>query len=254
MEKKRVKFINLKLFQITIIIYAILYTSIYSFDHSHNGYDLILKKYVKNGLVNYKGIKSEEAKLDTYLKELSSVTNNEYQKFNREEKLAFFINAYNAFTIKLILDNYPLKSIRSIGYLPGAAWRTEFFILLEKKRTLDWIEHSNLRVDFNEPRIHFAIVCASKGCPILNSEAFIPTKLDSQLQSSLSQFLSDSVKNRYDEKSNTLYLSKIFDWFKEDFTKKTTIIDFINIYTKKNIPQNAKIEYTEYDWNLNELQ
>ena len=225
---------------------------VFSFDHNHSNFDILLKKYVKNGMVDYKGIKTEEEKLNLYLNDLSLVSLKEYSSFSKEEKLSFLINAYNAFTIKLILDNYPLTSIRKIGFLPGAAWKTDFFSLLGEKRNLDWIEHSKLRVDFEEPKIHFAIVCASIGCPPLASIAYIPKTLNSQLQSSMEIFLADKSKNKYDSSINTLFVSKIFDWFSGDFTKNSSLISFIKSGMKIEIPEDAKIKYTDYNWNLNE--
>lgn len=237
---------------LVIYLSLILSSGIFSFEHSHSIFDNLLKKYVSNGKVDYKGFKSEEAIFNKYLDELSSVNVSEFNNFSKNEKLSFFINAYNAFTIKLILDNYPIKSIRNIGILPGAPWKKDFFSLLGEKRNLDWIEHSKLRVDFQEPRIHFAIVCASIGCPHLIPEAYASKSLNNQLQKSMESFLSDKTKNRYDNKTNTLYISKIFDWFQKDFTVNSSLVQFIKIGMKEEIPENARIIYTDYDWNLNE--
>lgn len=245
------KSIKINYYKFSIFLSFIFSVSLFSFDHSHSQFNALLNKFVSNGRVNYKGIKSEEEILNKYLSALSSVTLAEYNSFSEPEKISFLINSYNAFTIRLIMDHYPLKSIRNIGFLPGAAWKKDFFTLLGTKRNLDWIEHSKLRVDFSEPRIHFAIVCASIGCPILQSEVYIPGKLDNQLRKSMESFLNDKDKNRYDTKTNTLYISKIFDWFKEDFTKKSTLIEFVKSGMKIDIPENASIRYTDYDWNLN---
>jgi hypothetical protein len=246
-----------KLYLLTILLAIILSGNLFplfSFDHNHTNFDILLKKYVKNGMVDYRGIKKEDDKFSTYLIDLSSVTSKDYAAFSKEEKLSFLINAYNAFTIRLILDNYPLSSIRKIGFLPGAAWKQEFFTLLGEKRNLDWVEHSKLRVDFDEPRIHFAIVCASIGCPPLISSAYNPKSLNLQLQSSMEFFLNDKNKNRYEISSNTLYLSKIFDWFSKDFTKNSTLISFVKSGMKVEIPEDANIKYTDYNWNLNEIK
>ena len=248
--KLKNKFFLLKLI-VTLTLSGFIFP-VFSFDHNHSNFDILLKKYVKNGMVDYKGIKTEEEKLNLYLNELSLVSLKEYSSFSKEEKISFLINAYNAFTIKLILDNYPLTSIRKIGFLPGAAWKTDFFSLLGEKRNLDWIEHSKLRVDFEEPKIHFAIVCASIGCPPLASTAYIPKTLNSQLQSSMEIFLADKSKNKYDSSINTLFVSKIFDWFSGDFTKNSSLISFIKSGMKIEIPEDAKIKYTDYNWNLNE--
>lgn len=223
-----------------------------AFDHNHTKWDGLLKKHVSAGLVSYKGFNKDKLELQSYLEALSEVTESEYSKFSKEQKLSFLINAYNAFTVQLILDHYPLTSIRKIGIFPGAAWRKEFFNLLGKKRNLDWIEHSKLRIDFEEPRIHFAIVCASIGCPVLISESYTPGKLNTQLQTVMNGFLQDKSRNYFDSSKQILYLSSIFNWFQKDFTKKGSLVDFVNGSMNQEIPSGVKIEYLDYNWNLNE--
>lgn len=231
------------------------------FDHKHLVWDSLLKKYVKNGLVSYKGIQSEEGSFRQYLDNLSKVSETQYQGFTEKEKQSFLINAYNAFTIKLVLDHYPVESITEIGspfskinLARGIPWKKEFFSLLGKSRHLDWIEHEKLRKDFNEPRIHFAIVCASIGCPQLLSEAYTASALEKQLQAAKLGFLKNPKKNSYDKTTNTLYLSKIFSWFQTDFTKKTTLIQYVQEGFDEAIKPDAKIVYNEYSWDLNELK
>ncbi|MCB1176785.1 MAG: DUF547 domain-containing protein [Leptospiraceae bacterium] len=235
-----------------LLLLLIIPNILLSFDHNHTAFDGILKKYVRNGKVNYKGIKKVENSFNSYLNSLSAVSQSQYNGFNKNQKLSFLINAYNAFTIKLILDNYPLKSIKSIGFLPGAAWKKEFFKLLGQERNLDWIEHQQLRVKFNEPRIHFAIVCASIGCPPLISEAFTPEKLETQLEANTEKFLKDKSKNKYDPSKKILYISPIFKWFKKDFEKNGSVISFVKKFMGVDIPEKSEIEYTYYNWNLNE--
>ncbi|XDD48312.1 DUF547 domain-containing protein [Leptospira sp. WS39.C2] len=232
-----------------------------TFDHKHSVWDSLLKKHVKNGFVSYKGFISDASLLNGYLDNLTKVTDNQYQTFSEKEKLSFLINAYNAFTVKLILDHYPVESITDIGspiskinLARGIPWKKEFFSLLGKSRHLDWIEHEKLRKDFAEPRIHFAIVCASIGCPILQSEAYTPNLLEKQLQTAKLVFLKNPKKNSYDKNSNTLYLSKIFNWFQPDFTKKTSLIQFVQDGFEDTIKPDAKIIYNEYNWDLNELK
>ncbi|TGL20828.1 DUF547 domain-containing protein [Leptospira yanagawae] len=232
-----------------------------SFDHKHNVWDSLLKKHVKNGLVTYKGLNSEVTILNGYLNQLTKVSDAEYQSFTEKEKMSFLINAYNAFTVKLILDHYPVESITDIGspfskinLARGIPWKKEFFQLLGKSRHLDWIEHEKLRKEFNEPRIHFAIVCASIGCPILQSEAYTSTNLEKQLQTAKLVFLKNPKKNSYDKNTNTLYLSKIFNWFQPDFTKKSSLIQFVQDGFDETIKPDAKIIYNEYNWDLNELK
>ncbi|MCX8000624.1 MAG: DUF547 domain-containing protein, partial [Leptospiraceae bacterium] len=213
-----------------------------SFDHTHKEWDKLLKLYVSNGRVNYKKWKNEQTELKKYLESLSRVTLEEYKKFTTPQKLAFLINAYNAFTIQLILENYPVSGIRKIGGWFQSPWKIKFFELLGEKQNLDWIEHSKLRVEFNEPRIHFAIVCASIGCPILQSEAYSSDKLDLQLEKATQEFLKDKSKNYYDSSQKILYLSPIFKWFRSDFERKGSIIQFLKPYFLGELSENTKIE------------
>lgn len=254
------KFFNWRTFSL-FFIFSLCTTAITSqgIDHNHKVFDGLLKKYVSNGLVSYQGFASEESSFKAYLDSLSNVTESEFNSFSEKEKLSFYINAYNAFTIQLILDHYPIASITDIGspistlnLVRGTPWKKDFFTLLGKKRTLDWIEHQKLRKDFAEPRIHFAIVCASIGCPHLVPYAYTPKDLENQLQSAKLNFLKNPKKNYYDSKKNILYLSQIFNWFQGDFTKKGTLIDFVQEGFSESIDPKAEIKYLDYSWSLNE--
>lgn len=229
------------------------------FDHTYSSWNRLLNESVSEGLVDYKGFQKQEKDFNAFLSSLTQVSLAEYSSFKNAEKLAFLINSYNAFTIRLILDHYPIKSITEIGgpfakinLARGAPWKKEFFELLGQKRHLDWIEHEKLRKDFKEPRMHFAIVCASIGCPELANEAYRPDKLEEQLKAAKTKFLKVSSKNRYDSKANVLYLSPIFDWFKADFIKDSTLIEFVQDTFPEKIKPDALIEYTDYSWKLNE--
>ena len=232
------------------------------FDHQHTAWNTILARYVREGVVDYADLKrSGLPSLDGYLRSLESVCRGHYDAWTREQKLAFWINAYNAYTVKLILNHYPLKSIRSIGLLPGAAFRESFIPLRSlrgKVLSLNDIEHDILRKEFREPRIHFAIVCASKSCPELRSEAYRATTLDSQLTQAARRFVSDTSKNRFDAASRTLRLSSIFDWFREDFERSSqTLPAFVARYaepatsTALSSGGNVRVEFLDYDWSLN---
>lgn len=224
---------------------------------------MILKKNMrKNGkqnLVNYRGVKKEKNLLVKYLGSLTAVSKKEYNAFSKNEKLAFLINAYNAFTVKLIVDNFPLESIKKLGSLFTSPWKKKFFILLEEERSLDGIEHDMIRKNFNEPRIHFAVNCASIGCPNLYPEAFYPTSLNSQLEKATFSFITDRKKNRWNLKKQTLNLSKIFKWYKGDFKKKFgSVPNFLATYFTQDISEqqliknkSTRIDYMDYDWNLN---
>jgi len=210
----------------------------------HAKWDALLHRNVsKNGNVNYKGFQRDSKELQSYLSELAS--NVPTKSWSKNATLAYWINAYNAFTVKLIIDNYPTKSIKDIN----APWGKKFFSLGAKKYSLEVIEHDILR-KMGEPRIHFAINCASFSCPNLLNEAYTESKLDKQLAAAAQGFINDRSKNSLT--ANKLEISKIFDWFAADFKKNGTVIDFLNQYSKVKINSNAKVYYKEYNWSLNE--
>ncbi|MEW6364749.1 MAG: DUF547 domain-containing protein [Acidobacteriota bacterium] len=184
----------------------------------------------------------------------------DYEKWSREQKLAFWINAYNASTLQLMLDHYPVHSIQSIGMLPGAAFQTSFIelpALRSEMMSLNDIEHEILRKTFREPRIHFAIVCASRGCPRLRLEAYRAADLDRQLDDAARSFIRDIGRNRLDQTTRTLYLSSIFKRSREDFEAAAgTIPAFVARYADPAVASavhagNINIEFLDYDWSLN---
>jgi hypothetical protein len=213
----------------------------------HQLWDELLQKHVSDdGNVNYQSFKTEHKKLLGYIKVLGLFHSNDiFQTISREEKLAFWINAYNALTVDLIIRNYPVKSIKDINN----PWKQRLWEFGKNNYNLDEIEHDILR-KMNEPRIHFAIVCASYSCPKLQNEAFTAEKLDTQLTKATKEFLADANRNEISE--NSITISKIFDWFSKDFTKNGSLIDFLNLYTKVNISPNAKKRYKDYNWALND--
>ena len=248
-----------------------------AFDQTHAAWDALLKRHVavaQSGVssrVDYTGFLADQSALQAYLGALSSVTPTEFRDWTREQKLAFLVNAYNAFTIKLILTRYPdLKSIKDLGSILKSPWKKEFFTLLGAERSLDDLEHGLIRAPgvFDEPRIHFAVNCASIGCPMLRDEAYIAERLDAQLDDAARRFLSDRSRNRYDSASATLEVSRIFDWYKADFEKGsrgiTSVSHFLARYAdfladgaspRAAIRQaQAQIRYLEYDWALNEAR
>jgi hypothetical protein len=213
---------------------------------NHSVWNTLLKTNVSAaGNVNYKGIQKSEAKLDTYLNKLSSTTIDE-NIWSNNEQLAFWINAYNAFTVKLILNNYPTKSINDIG----SPWDKKFFKIGGEKMNLNHIEHKILRVKFNEPRIHFAIVCASYSCPKLSNVAFTEKNVQAQLATLTKGFVNDPKRNKIT--TDKIQISELFNWFKGDFTKKGSLIEFLNQYSTVKINAKAKVSHLPYNWNLNE--
>ncbi len=207
--------------QIFAIFTIFLATNAWGFDHSHKIFDQLLKNHVvvKDGqsMVSYQTILKNN-KLDKYLKELSSLSRKEFDNFSSNEQLALLINTYNAFTIKLVLDHYPVKSIKDIGSFFSTPWKKKFVSFLGEKTNLDNIENILIRAQFKEPRIHFAINCASVGCPSLMNTAFIASRLEDQLDNSAKLFFTNHKKNHIN--GNTLFLSKILKWYVEDFKIK----------------------------------
>lgn len=208
--------------------------------------ELLQNNVSSNGNVNYNSFKTEHKKLLGYIYLLNLVQQkNILQTFSKEEKLVYWINTYNAMTIDLILRHYPVKSIKDIK----DPWQQRYWKLGEKWYNLDDIEHQILR-KMNEPRIHFAIVCASVSCPKLANEAYTTEKLEQQLTHATKDFLNDTSKNSINE--DNLELSKIFKWFSSDFTKNGTLIDFLNLYSPIEISSKASKSFKDYNWDLND--
>ncbi len=202
-------------------------------------WDIMLNKYVsKDGNVNYNDWKKEHNELKKYIKTLEE--NFPKNSWKTNDKLAYWINTYNAITINLILDNFPIKSIKEIKNRWGKK-------LYKNKYSLGDIEHKILR-KMNEPRIHFAINCASKSCPKLLNESYNGRKLEKQLVEVTKAFLCNPKKNIL--KNNQVYLSRIFLWFSKDFGTKKEKINFISKYSGIELI-NPKFKYLEYDWSLN---
>ena len=212
-------------------------------EFTHEILDLLLRKYVSaTGFVDYAGFKSEEAKLDEYLDLLSKNTPMDY--WTRKAEMAYWINAYNAFTIKLILNNYPVKSIMDLDN--GKTWDVKWIKLGSKKYSLNQIEHEILRPKFQDARIHFAVNCAAKSCPPLLNGAWTELNLESNLESTTRKFINNPAYNTIEDKQITL--SKIFDWYRGDFGD---LRSYINTYTVQELGSKVKVKFHSYDWALN---
>ncbi|MBT4679138.1 MAG: DUF547 domain-containing protein [Flavobacterium sp.] len=211
-------------------------------------FDSLLQKNVdKTGRVDYQSLKNNETLLDNYL---AYIQNNEPTKeWSSNKKKAFWINTYNAYTIKIILNNYPLKSIRDIKIDGKTAWKIPFVKIGQKRYTLDQIEHKILRKKFNDPRIHVGINCASVSCPRLWNFAFTEDNIASSLDNLMKVFINDTTRNKISK--NNVALSEIFNWFSKDFIKNGTIINYLNTYAAIKISEKASIKYLTYDWSLN---
>jgi hypothetical protein len=190
--------------------------------------------------------------LNDYLAVLSA--NHPQPSWDKNDQLAFWINAYNAFTVKLIVKNYPVKSIKELGgaiYKVNTPWDIKFITIGDQVYDLNNIEHGIIRKDFAEPRIHFAVNCASVSCPPLRNEAYVGSKLDAQLNDQATKFINDGKNNIITNKEASL--SKLFTWFQGDFeVYGASVRDFINKYAKTKITKKTKISFLDYDWNLNE--
>ncbi len=199
----------------------------WALDHTHKAFDSLLQKHVvvqqggKVSQVRYSEFAKDRATLKGYLDELSAVKKAEFDGYSKTQQMAFLINAYNGYTLELILGNYPVKSIKDIGNeFFDNRWKRKFFTLLGNPTSLDAVEHEMLRAPgrYDEVRVHYAVNCASIGCPMLREEAFTADKLEKQLEEQTVRFLSDRTRNRFNKEKNALEVSKIFDWFKKDWT------------------------------------
>lgn len=248
--------------------------SVYAFDHDHPVFNQLLGQIVveqgHQTSVDYAALKSDPAGLAKYIEQVESVRQPEFNAWNKNQQLAFLINVYNALTLKLILDNYPeIDSIRDLGGLIfSSPWDIEFFKLFGKDATLDYVEHDLIRGNFDEPRIHFAVNCASRGCPPLMKQAYHPDSLDQQLEHATRLFLTDPDRNRYNPVKKRLELSSIFKWYRQDFVDAAGSLEaFVAPYIindpalveslqsrNYNSLTRVSVRFLEYDWSLNEIK
>ncbi|TMN71013.1 DUF547 domain-containing protein [Pseudoalteromonas sp. S1727] len=244
-------------------------------DELHQPWQQLLNEHVKpinhgaSTVVDYAAIKQQHSELKSYLASLSAITATQFASWNNLKQLAFLINAYNAWTVELILTEYPqVKSIKDLGSFFSSPWSKEFVSLLGETRSLDNIEHTLIRGNnkYREPRIHFAVNCASIGCPALREEAYTGAKLDAQLEQQTTRFLADTTRNY--AKDNTLYLSSIFKWYQTDFAtdfrgaqslSAFTLLysDALNLTPSQHAKLESntmKIKFLDYNWALNDNQ
>ncbi len=246
-----------------------------TFDHNHAAWTTLLKKHVvllgggKASQARYAGFASDSSALKAYTDSLSAVSSTAFNAFSKPQQMAFLINAYNAFTVALILTRYPkLASIRDLGTLLSNPWKPKFIALLGTEMSLDNIEHDTLRAKgrYDDPRIHFAVNCASVGCPMLREEAFFAERLEAQLDEQALRFMSDRSRNRFAD--GKLQLSKIFDWYGDDFKQGYKGITSLGAFAARYANQLAdapadrerikaqglEIGFLDYDWKLNDAR
>ena len=230
-------------------------------DHAHAAWTGLLRRYVSAGAVDYGSWKSGgAADLDRYLKGLHGVCRSQHDGWTRDQKLAYWINLYNATTIDLVLDAHPTPSIMEIGGSRGAVFKLKVIplrALRGESLSLDDVENAVIRPQFREPRVHFALVCAAKSCPRLRAEAFRADVLERQLDEQTRDFVRDPRANRYDARAGTLRLSRIFEWYADDFRQGGgTVASFVARYLGGEAAaavaaRPPRLEYLEYDWSLN---
>jgi hypothetical protein len=230
-----------------------------AFDHAHAAWGELLERHVvvleggKASRVRYAGMAADRAQLKRYVDALSATPRAEFDGWSRAEQMAFLINAYNAFMVEKILGRYPeIRSVWDYGKLFGNPFKDDFFSLLGRRATLDWIEQDTLRKTYRDARVHYALNCASIGCPMLRAEPYVAARLEAQLEDQARRFLSDSSRNRYRE--GRLEVSKIFDWYKEDFEPRNA---YFARYAEllgadAGAVSAARITFLEYDWALND--
>lgn len=218
----------------------------------HSKWTTLLQKHVtSDGHVDYGGFEADSLKLDEYLTLLGE-HHPDPKTWSTDAQIAYWINVYNAYTVKLIVDHYPVESIKDIGgsiYKVNTAWDIKLIELGGETYDLNNIEHSILRKQFDEPRMHFAINCASISCPKLHNKAFEAGNLDQQLTDAAQLFINDNSRNEITP--DAAQLSKIFSWFKGDFTKEKSLVEFINMYSETPLNEDARIGHLDYNWSLN---
>ncbi len=242
-----------------------------NFDHAE--WDLLLKKHVvpiNQGVatqVDYRGFLRDRSQLKAYLRSLESISRLTFNNWSKQDQLAFLINTYNSWTVELILTEYPnIKSIKELGSWLESPWDKQFIPLLGNIHSLDEIEHGMIRANniYQEPRIHFAVNCASIGCPALSVDAFTGDKLEAQLDAATRHFLSDRSRNFLS--GDTLNISRIFKWYRDDFERGWggyhNLQQFLMAYQIslglsdneiQRISSSAiEIEFLDYDWKLND--
>lgn len=230
-----------------------------TFDHS--AFTAVLRDVVdERGYVDYAALVAGPEPLNDYLRRLAAT---DPANLSDADRLAFWLNTYNAYTLKLIVEHYPVESIRDVvggAFVPlvNTPFKVEFVTVAGEVMTLDDVEHGTIRKEFDEPRIHFALVCAAQSCPPLRAEAYVGDRLDAQLDEQARRFLTNDAKNRVPADDDTVELSKIFSWFKGDFGGNDTALQaFLAPYFDGDVRAKLEqgtydVDFTSYDWSLND--
>lgn len=245
---------NQCLFAVIAFTFIAAFAGAAGFDHSHAALAKVLQRAVKSGRVDYATLKQHPQDLDDYLHQTAAVSGPDFQGWSEPQQLAFLINVYNAQTLHLIVDSYPLQSIRDIQHGVRGPWDMPVVHLFGSITSLNHLENNIIRKRYKEPRIHFALVCAARGCPPLLSEPYEASKLERQLREQTTRFMQDHEKNFVRESDKTIQLSPIFQWYEMDFVSVAgSIQSFVAPFMEIEMPiEKYAIRYTYYDWALND--
>jgi len=212
----------------------------------HDGFDAILHERVADGLVDYAGIKQHDAaKLDAYLDQLASV---DLEKLTRDEQLAYYLNLYNATTIKAVIDR--LHDDYSPAEKDFAVFKEPLVRVAGGQISLNHLEHQVIRRQFKDPRVHVALVCAARSCPPILNRAYRANDLDKVLDENMKRFVTDAARNQIDDEKRELRLSKIFEWYSLDFGGEEAVPAYVARYAANDVA-GYRVSYLEYDWKLN---
>lgn len=223
-------------------------------ENTESSYSALLGKYVTPKGVRYAAWKANSGDLETLNGITQKFASTNPAKWSRNEQLAFYINAYNAWTIHNVLAAYPIKSIRDVYPIFGFFSRKTITVSGEEM-SLNHLEKDIIIAKFHEPRIHAAINCASRSCPPLLNEAYNAGKLDAQLDASFSRFVNQNPLGvAWKKGSDSAAISSIFKWYAADFQPKGGAVAFINSFRKDKLPANVKTTFQDYDWNLNDAR
>lgn len=240
-----------------------------AFDHTHALWTEVLGAHLRGEDVDYGKLRADHAKLDRYLASLEAVQPEEFAAWKREEQYAFWIDAYNAYTIRHVLDVYPIASPKDVGGEGRKSFWDQEFIPLgklfpeagDRKLSLNDLENRILRPKFKDARVHAVLNCASRGCPPLLAEAFVAERIEEQLDLRVEKWLADPARNRYDRDEKRLRVSRIFDWYEDDFVRDG---DSVQAWIGARAPRaerewitatpNLAVEFLEYSWKLNDAQ
>jgi len=237
------------------------------FDQSHALWTKVLRAHVVGDRFDYAALKKDRADFDRYLTSLHAVTREELETWTRKQRFAFWINAYNAHAVALVLTEYPVDSIKEIGGWFHPVWEQAFIDMPSLhpsgkpgKLSLDDIEHSILRPRFEDARVHAAINCASRSCPRLRDEAYVAERLDEQLDDAVARWLADPERNQFDREKSRARISRIFDWFEADFVRDGgSVLEWIATHGRdKELAwlTRSKIDlgFLDYSWKLNDVR